>query len=70
MTPRFTAHSYQSYWWIRDNDTGQPVKDRSNSRRLLYHPRTNTWAEISKAKDRAQRKTDKLNAAVKQEVAA
>jgi hypothetical protein len=66
MTPRFTIHSYQSYWWIRDNNTEQPVKDRSGSRRLLYRPRTNIWTEISKAKDRAKRKADKLNAAVKQ----
>jgi hypothetical protein len=66
VIPQFTVHSYSSYWWIRDNDTKQPVRDRSNSRRLLYHPHTNTWTEISKAGEHAQRKADKLNHVIKQ----
>lgn len=58
--PRFTVHSYDSYWWICDNRTGQAVTN-ANGARLFYHPRTNTWEEMDKAQKRAQRKTDKLN---------
>ena len=66
---RFTVHSYSGYWWIRDNQTGEAAmccggaRDGSGSRRLIYHPRANTWEEMSKAYDRAQRKADKLNLA-------
>lgn len=67
MIPQFTVHSYSTYWWIRDNNTGQPVKSLGNNR-LIYHPRKNTWEEIDSAQKRAQRKADKLNQT--QEVAA
>lgn len=62
MTPRFTVHSYASYWWLCDNQTGRPATNRGGSR-LIYHPRKNTWEEIHNAQKRAQRKADKLNRA-------
>ena len=66
---RFTVHSYSGYWWICDNQTGESARSRggardgSGLRRLIYRPRQNTWEEIRKAYDRAQRKADKLNLA-------
>ena len=59
---RFTVHSYSGYWWIHDNQTGEAARNRGGAR-LIYHPRQNTWEEIRKAYDRAQRKADKLNLA-------
>ena len=58
--PRYTVHSYSLYWWIRDNETGQAAVN-SNGARLFYHPRANTWEEDDKARERAQRKADRLN---------
>jgi hypothetical protein len=62
VTPRFTAHSYAHYWWIQDNKTGDAARNLGGAR-LIYHPRENTWEEINKARQRAQRKADKLNLA-------
>lgn len=61
MKPRYTVHSYSGYWWIRDNATGEAARSHGGASRLIYHPRKNTWEEIGKAQERAQRKADKLN---------
>lgn len=59
-TVRFTPHTYNGYWWVRDNVTGDVVTNATGTR-LAYH--VNTWG-FDEAARKAKEKAARLNAAL------